>query len=155
MNYKKIIVELLSRFMISGVVSMAIAYFSLPCIFFLLSFIAANVVNPEIINLSKFIFPLSYFLAIIVNTTSSFVLQRKAVYRSKESWLNEYLKFWTGSLLIIIISLIIFLFLTHVWYTDIFVANIIVVSVSTVLNIIYNALVTFKKSLYALFEQTE
>ena len=115
----------LKRYSLVGAISTMFAYISYPTVNWILD--------------STF---LSFLSSCFLNVTMSYFLQRRFVFKSSRSWRKEYMHFWLGSFFTILISGIILFLLKSIGINDVF-ANFISVTLSAVLNFIYQRQITF------------
>jgi putative flippase GtrA len=88
----------------------------------------------------------SYIVASITNVTFSFAVQKYFVFCSDRSIIQEYIKFITSSLIVILIGYIIFYILYRTIKIDIYVSNLIVIVISALASYIINNIYSFKKN---------
>jgi len=87
---------------------------------------------------------ISLILSTVINVNVSYFSQRLFVYNSENFWLNEYIRFWGNSILIIILGNVALYFLVEILFLDGFISNFIVVVGSAILSFVLHYLITFK-----------
>lgn len=111
--------------------SASIAYISFPLIYTYL--------------LENNFFNLAFGITAIINITASFCLQRIYVFRSKEPWLQQYVRFWLSGILVIIFSYIGMRAMLFAFKLEVFIANAIVVTLSAIASYLLHSNLTFRK----------
>ena len=137
-------IKLMGRFAFTGVVSTGFALISLPTIFSFNLWLFKAYYGASLTQIYDTIFNISYCIAVAMNVTFSFVLQKRAVFRTTIHWFYEYIRFWMGSLAILLLGYILFLLLMNKFNVGLFVANLIVVASSAVMSFIFHSAVTFR-----------
>ena len=144
MNFYRLeMLNLLGRFAVGGIISTIIAYFSLPVIFTFLLHLVKDMNPSQFIQYRDVVFDISYILAVFINVSSSFYLQKKVVFQSSRKWFFEYLRFWIGASGIGLISYFALLWLKNILGLNIFVSNAIVVSLSSIVSFVFHYMITF------------
>lgn len=137
-------IKLIGRFAFTGVISTGFALISFPAIFSFNCWFVKTYFSADATQYKDAIFNISYCMAVVANVTFSFILQKHAVFRSRVHWLSEYIRFWMGSLGIILLGYVLFLFLMNKIMLSAFVANFLVVLSSAIMSFIFHSAVTFR-----------
>lgn len=135
------------RFAVTGVISTGFAFISLPVIFWIISSIVHLYFTADENHLHNIVFNVAYCLAVFMNVTFSFVLQKKAVFKTKEHWFSEYIRFWIGALGIILIGYFLLRILMSQLSLTIIIANTIVVLFSAIASFLFHSFITFRMRL--------
>ena len=88
----------------------------------------------------------SYILATFLNVTFSFVGQKFVVFKTPGSIWKDYLAFWIGSALIIVLGYMLLICLINYCELSIFLSNGIVVTLSAIGSFVYHNYITFRNT---------
>ncbi len=88
----------------------------------------------------------SYILATFLNVTFSFVGQKFVVFKTSGSIWKDYLAFWIGSALIIVLGYMLLICLINYCELSIFLSNGIVVTLSAIGSFGYHNYITFRST---------
>lgn len=119
-----------SRFFITGLLATGLSYVSFPLFY--------EYVFDKSYNLS-------FFWSTFLNVTFSFTLQKYFVFKSKDHFFYEYIKFACSALLIIFVAYFSMQYLILNMMIKSFYANFLVVTISAIVSYLMHSLITFRR----------